>query len=243
MEFSWVSVLVVLGCHLDGSGSTETQVQVRLEQGRKLFGKTRSLLSCPGIPEEERLRTFYSTVVPCVLWGSGCWIPSAKIQQLFSFQENRWLRCMLGGRKSQDVTWVDWFRTTKRVTHALRSRLNLPSLWHRALAAMYGWAGHVARKWRNARWWEFMKSVGAGSRDHSWRHRRRNWVRSFEHGLSKILGIYWWEVSNLDRSSWKEGKHKFVCDAVRRWGGPKPLWKKSFVDNLACPSMPRSAEM
>ena len=172
MEFSWVSELVVLGCHLDGSGSTETQVQGRLEQGRKLLGKTRALLSCPGISEEERLRTFYSTVVPCVLWGSGCWIPSAKIQQLLSFQENRWLRCMLGGRKSQDVAWVDWFRTTKRVTHALRCKLNLPSLWHRALAAMYGWAGHVARKdssrpghavikWRNARWWEFMKSVGA----------------------------------------------------------------------------------
>ena len=114
----------MLGCHLDGSGSTETLVQRRLEQGRKMFGKTRSLLSCPKIPEEERLRTFYSTVVPCVLWGSGCWIPSAKIQQLLSFQENRWLRCMLGGRKTQDVAWVDWFRTTKRITHALRSGLN-----------------------------------------------------------------------------------------------------------------------
>ena len=161
---------------------------------------------------------------------------------------------MLGGRKSQDVAWVDWFRTTKRVTHALRCRLNLPSLWHRALAAMYGWAGHVARKdsshaghaaimWRNVRWWEFMKSDGAGYRDHSWRHRRRNWVRSFEHGLSKILGVNWWEVAKRDRTSWKEGKHKFVCDAVRRWGGPKPLWRKASVDNLACSSMLRSSEM
>ena len=185
MEFSWVSELLVLGCHLDGSGSTETLVQKRLEQGRKMFGKTRSLLSCPKIPEEERLRTFYSTVVPCVLWGSRCWVPSAKIQQLLSFRENRWLRCMLGGRKTQDVAWVDWFRATKRPTHALRTKMNLPSLWHRALAAMHGWAGHVARKdnshpdhaailWRNARWWEIMKSIGAGSRDHSWRHRKRN---------------------------------------------------------------------
>ena len=217
MEFSWVSELLVLGCHLDGSGSTETLVQRRLEQGRKMFGKTRSLLSCHKIPEEERLRTFYSTVVPCVLWGSGCWVPSAKIQQLLSFQEDRWLRCMLGGRKTQDVARVDWFRTTKRVTHALRTKMNLPSLWHRALAAMYGWAGHVARKddshpgraailWRNARWWEIMKSIGAGSRHHSWRHRKRNWVRSFEHGLSKILGVDWWEVAKRDRSSWKEGK-------------------------------------
>ena len=37
MEFSWVSELLVLGCHLDGSGSTETPVQGRLEQGRKMF--------------------------------------------------------------------------------------------------------------------------------------------------------------------------------------------------------------
>ena len=78
-----------------------------------------------------------------------------------------------------------------------------------------------------------MKSTGAGSRDHSWRHRRKNWVRSFEHGLSKILGMNWWEAANLGRSSWKEGKCKFVHDAVRRWGGPKPLWRKAFLDTLA----------
>ena len=103
MEFSWVRVLVVLGCYLDGSGSTETQVKGRLEQGRKMFGKLRPLLCCPRIPEEERIKTFYTTVASSVLWGSGCWIPSTKAQQLISIQENRWLRCMLGGRKSQDV--------------------------------------------------------------------------------------------------------------------------------------------
>ena len=51
-----------------------------------------------------------------------------------------------------------------------------------------------------------MKSIEAGSRDQSWRHRRKNWVRSFEHGLSKILGMNWWEAANLGRSSCKEGK-------------------------------------
>ena len=50
MEFSWVPVLVVLGCYLDGSGSTETQIQGRLEQGRKMFGKMRPLLCCSRIP-------------------------------------------------------------------------------------------------------------------------------------------------------------------------------------------------
>ena len=78
-----------------------------------------------------------------------------------------------------------------------------------------------------------MKSTGAGSRNQTWRHRRKNWVRSFEHGLSRILGMNWREVANLDRSSWKAGKCKFVHDAVRCWGGPKPLWRKAFLENLA----------
>ena len=26
---------------------------------------------------------------------------------------------------------------------------------------------------------------------------------------------------------------QFIHDAVRRWGGPKPLWRKAFLDNLA----------
>ena len=121
----------VLGCYLDGSGSTETQVEGRLGQGRKMFGKLRPLLCCPRIPEEERIKTFYTKVASSVLWGSGCWIPSTKTQQLVSIQETRWLRCMLGGRKAQHVPWVDWFRATTHSAQPLRCKLNLPSLWHR----------------------------------------------------------------------------------------------------------------
>ena len=191
------------------------KVKGRLGQGRKMFTKLRPMLCCPRIPEEERIKAFYTTVASSVMWSSGCWIPSTKTQQLISIQETRWLCCMLEGRKAQDVPWVDWFRMTKRSAQALRCKLNIPSLWHRALAAVYGWAGHVARKnsshpghaairWRNAEWWEIMKSTGAGSRDQTWRHRRRNWVRSFEYGLSKILGLNWWEAAKLGRSSWKK---------------------------------------
>ena len=48
--------MVVLGCYLDGSGSTETQVKGRLDQGRKMFGELRPLLCCPRNPEEERIK-------------------------------------------------------------------------------------------------------------------------------------------------------------------------------------------
>ena len=176
-----------------------------------------------------------------MFWDSGCWIPSTKTQQFISIQET-WLRCMLGGRKAQDVSWVDWFRRTKCSAQALRCKLNVPSLWHKALAVVFGWAGHVARedsshpghaamRWRNAEWWEIMKRTGVGSRDQTWRHRRRNWVRSFEHVQSKIFGLNWWEVANLGRSSWKKGKYNFANKAVRCWGGPRVILKKAFLEN------------
>ena len=36
-EFTWVHTLQVLGCFLDGTGSTEVQVGGRLVQERKMF--------------------------------------------------------------------------------------------------------------------------------------------------------------------------------------------------------------
>ena len=89
MEFSWVQILVVLGCYLDGSNSTETQVKGRLDQGRKMFGKLRPMLCCSRISEEERIKTFHTTVASSVLWGSGCWIPSTKTHQLISIHKNK----------------------------------------------------------------------------------------------------------------------------------------------------------
>ena len=35
----------------------------------------------------------------------------------------------------------------------------------------------------------------------------------------KILGVNWWEVANLGRSSWKEGKYKFVHEVLGRTQG------------------------
>ena len=52
-----------------------------------------------------------------------------------SVQENRWLRCLTGGRKEKRYF----------VGGTLRCRLRLPVLWHRALAAIHGWFGHLAR--------------------------------------------------------------------------------------------------
>ena len=119
-SFSWVETLQLLGCFLwDGTGSTETLAKGRLLQGRKMFNKLRPFLRCRQISLEEQIRGFYSTEGASVLWSAGCCAPSLRVQQLVSVQENRWLRCILGGRKERDMEWVAWLRKTKRAAHSL----------------------------------------------------------------------------------------------------------------------------
>ena len=47
--------------------------------------------------------------------------------------------------------------------------------------------------------------------------------------FSKILGVDWWEVAKRDRGSWKEGKYKFICDAVRALGRAPDLSGKRLL--------------
>ena len=155
------------------------------------------------------------------------------------------LYTMLGGRKNPETDWVMWMRETKRKAHARRSELNLPALWHRALAAMHGWAGHMARTQeslsgaavilnKSAEWWKIMKSAGLGARDQTWRNHKKNWVRGFEHALSAILGLGWWaEAKKCSRKSWRQRKFVFVSEAVRHWGGSKLTNKKYTFESLA----------
>ena len=70
-SFTWVETLQVLGCFLDGTGSTETLAEGRLFHKQKMFNKMRPFLCCPQIPLEERIRGFYSKAGVSVLWGAG----------------------------------------------------------------------------------------------------------------------------------------------------------------------------
>ena len=95
--------------------------------------------------------------------------------------------------------------------HVWMGRSRGPERWNAPRSA--------AIRWRNAEWWEIVKSTGAGAHDQTWRHRKNNWVRGFEYVLTKILGLDW-EVAMLGRDSWQRGKYKFVSELVRRWRGP-----------------------
>ena len=106
MEFSWVQILVVLVCYLDASGSTETQVKGRLDQGRKMFGKLRPMLCCSRIPEEERIKTFYTTVASSVVVEFGWLDPVDQNTAAYLHPGNQVAPLYAGGREAQDVPWI-----------------------------------------------------------------------------------------------------------------------------------------
>ena len=65
--------------------------------------------------------------------------------------------------------------------------------------------------------------------------------------LSMVCPRFWASTGGILRNViaavGKKARRSSFCDAVRRWGGPRPLWKKAFVDSLACSSMLMSSEM
>ena len=218
---------------LDKVGSTECMVRHRLQAARGMFHKYASILCSPSLPPAERLRKFAATVGSCALWGAGCWVPSISVQRSISGQENRWLRRMLAPRKLPTEPWVDWLRREKRLAHDKRYANNQPALWHRALYAIHGWAGHLARNdsahparaavwWRFALWWEATQIFGPGSGE-CWRHPRTNWTRGFEHALVEHLGSSWWLDAQEDRAEWRRASRIWVHWACRKWGGPTQI--------------------
>ena len=92
--------LLVLGCLLDSTGSTEAQIRGRVFQGQKMFNKRRPMLCCPQNLEEKRISAFHTTVglASC---GLCCRTPSVNAPQFVSVQENMWFQCRAGWKEEQ----------------------------------------------------------------------------------------------------------------------------------------------
>ena len=203
-----------------------------MEQARKLFSVLTVALTCPQLPLEERVRKFYATLGPCVLWNSGCWVPSCHVSQMLCAQESRWLRRLLREPKGDDEEWVKWLRRTKKKAHRVRVGLRLPSIWHTALMGIHGWAGHLMRRgqshpghdlvtWRGACWWEDTKTAAQAGLLTDWRHPSTNWARGFEAALVEWYGPVWFTFAFADRDEWRARSWHFVAWANDKWGGPQ----------------------
>ena len=133
--------------------------------------------------------------------------------------------CILGGTKESYVEWVEWLRETKRAAHSPRCRLGIPALWQKALAAVHGWARHLASKtnahpraavvqWRNPERREIMKHTCLRSTDQTWRHQQNIWTQSFENALVKAHGVGWRTAAEATRGNWQNQTQTFIRDAL-----------------------------
>ena len=163
-----------------------------------------------------------------------------RVQSLLSGQENRWLRQVVGVQKSPSDEWVPFLRRAKQLVHQERRLLQIPALWHRALAAVHGWGGHVSRRgaghpthavlsWRCAAWWQDLQIWGPALGLSDWRHPRTNWKSTFEQALVDFHGVAWWITATESRVHWRQRAREFVLRGVSRWGGPSGVPRKLRV--------------
>ena len=61
-----------------------------------------------------RLRAFDAIVTPTVLYGASSWTMTTKMEQLLCSTRRRMLRYIVGVRRQQDETWVEYIQ---RATH------------------------------------------------------------------------------------------------------------------------------
>ena len=141
-----VRQLKALGTMLDDKGSTEGQLRHRLQAAAVVWVRWRSVLCNSSAPLYRRLAKLDQTVGNSTLFGAGAWALSASSLSTLKVAGNRWARFMQG-RKPESSTWLGHLsKCNKRVLQARRIH-QIPDWSTRALRAVHGWHGHLARSW------------------------------------------------------------------------------------------------
>lgn len=227
-EFHTVDTLRVLGVMVDSRGSTHTQLEFRLREANKVWGRTRHLLCDRSLAPALCVQRFYQTVGTSATYGCGMWAPTSTLFNSIEAQELRWLRAMTGVRKNPGEEWVPFYRRRRAAANRLRTLNGRWTLWHRVCRSVHGLHGHWARHphvpaavalgWRGSDWWRTQQDLhvsGLGTED-DWRHPSQNWTRAAGTLVTNFLGPEWRHTAQ-DRAVWKHTERSFVrwcCDRV-----------------------------
>jgi hypothetical protein len=90
----------------------------RFAAGWASFMKNKAALCNRSCSLRSRLRAFDAIVTPTVLYGASSWAMTTKMEQLLCSTRRRMLRYIVGVRRKQDETWVEYI---KRATHTSMS--------------------------------------------------------------------------------------------------------------------------
>ena len=208
--FPVVQQIILLGVQLDGKGSTECSVLHALAQGTRAWHAQRSMLVRRSVPLAQRLARFYSRVAPPTLWGKQGWALGPRQAGMVRAFELRCVRGMLGKKRRPEELWLPFLRRTTALARRLLDRHGQRSFVARHLAAVHGWAGHLARNpaspanqiltWRSLSWFRHCQAVNfavPGTRRHHKPGRFTSWEAQLENRIPC------WQTLAQNRAAWQ----------------------------------------
>ena len=168
-----------------------------------------------------------------VMWGAGCWRPSAELRRRLQALENRHLRRVLGWRKPPEEEWPVFLRARNQAETAIRERSGCPPLFANFGRTVHRWMGHAARstlpflsvvlRYRDTLDWQSRQAAAAivgASAAGAWRHPRRGWKRDTDSSLSTCLGLSWKQLA-LQREAWRASEATWMAWLQQAFGGPE----------------------
>jgi hypothetical protein len=251
-----VEELRVLGVMLDSRGSTETQVRHRLRTAAATWTRWKPLLCDPRVPLHIRLAKLDTTVGASALFGSGSWALTVGIARTLRIASNKWARFMLG-RKPEERTWLEHVKICNTRVDRTRRIFQIPEWSQRALRAVHGWHGHLARgwlqssglldvesdnppcqalswlawQWRSESWWRAIQAMRPGEDevDRNTVHPRRGAAAQHAEHLACLVWGVDWPTRTPCRAHWRADRDTFENN-VRAYWHPNTTRKRKWLD-------------
>ena len=209
--------LTVLGTQVALETGSTKEVRSRISKGWKTFFGMKVLLCRRSISLKRRLALYEATVTSGVLWCSESWALREADKQLLKTAQNQMLRKIVGIRRREDQSLVDWVITSTRSAWKIAEASGV-RCWLTAHAdSKWRWAGHVARMkstelvwkvtaWRDEQWQELQQGHRPlRSRPGRW----TRWEDPVRIYASRDSAGHWKAQAN-DREGWKKRAGPFI---------------------------------
>ena len=219
-----------LGVALSATADTEVMIKHRVRAAESSWARHRAALTDGAVPASVRWRRWHDTVGASLLWGAALWRPSSTLQRRLHTIEASHLRRVLGMRKRDGETWIEFYRRRRGSERRVRALSNRPTLFHTTLTRIHQWLGHAARsplsflsaalRCRDTAHWRTRQQVAADAglrASGGWRHPTRNWQRDTDFFLSECLGADWKDRAR-DRAAWQDSLPAWMAWATSACG-------------------------